>query len=260
MPPGTQTRPTRRRVERAKNKRRSKFLRNAIQFIDRGIPIFPVAKNGKFPLTKNGFQNASTDRKKIEWWAKEFPNANIGVPTGSASGFVVIDLDRKGDVDGVKEFKKFCTRLRIDLPETYRVKTPSGGEHIYFASKYAGLIRSGVRVLGPGIDVRGEGGYVVAEGSSIDGKRYRRVSGSLDDIAMLLGALRREIKSKKKRRQKKPGNGERTYPEGERNDSLFRDACTCLRNGCDKERTLDLVGALTSPPVSHRSTMMRWSR
>lgn len=244
-------RPARRRATRAKKKRRAKFLKNALRFIERGIPVFPVAENSKIPLTTHGFKDATTDPRQIEDWVEEHPQANIGIPTGSASGFVVIDLDRKGGVDGVKGFTSLCHRLHIEIPDTYKIKTPSGGRHLFFRTKRAGLIRNSAGILGPGIDVRGEGGYVVAEGSVIDGKRYKCIGGSLDDIATLPKKLRDESKSAKKRRRGINGHG--TYEVGCRNESLFRDAREFMRNGCSFDRTLDLVRRLNEsackPPL-----------
>lgn len=253
MPPQTQLRAARRRTLRREKKQRKQFEKLAERFIERGIAILPAAENGKIPLTPNGFKDASTDPRQIKKWANEFPNANIGIPTGQGSGFIVIDLDLKGSVDGVKAFESLCNRLDIELPDTYKVRTPSGGQHLYFRRRYAGLIRNSAGVLGPGIDVRGQGGYVVGEGSVIDGKRYRCVSGSLDDIALLPKALRREIKNATKRRRGRHGNGHGTYEDGCRNESLFRDAREFRRKGCSFDRTLDLVRRLNEsackPPL-----------
>lgn len=249
------SRAARRRTVTAEKKRRSRFLKNALRFIERGIPVFPVAANGKNPLTTHGFKDATTDPRQIEDWAEEHPNANIGIPTGQATGFIVIDLDRKGDVDGVKAFKALCDRLDIKIPETYKIRTPSGGLHLFFRTKYAGLIRNSAGILGPGIDVRGEGGYVVAEGSVIDGKRYKRIDGSPDDIATLPKPLHREIKNASKRRKKANGHGD-SIPEGQRDETLFREACSIRAAGHSKTKVADIVSRrnLTSciPPLAQK--------
>ena len=248
-------RPARRRAARAEKKRRSKFLKTALRFVERGIPIFPVAENGKIPLTTSGFKDATTDLHQIKRWARQFPAANIGIPTGSASGFVVIDLDRKGDVDGVKAFESLCHRLDIEIPDTYKIKTPSGGRHLFFGTKHAGLIRNSAGILGPGIDVRGEGGYVVAKGSVIDGKRYRCIGGSLDDIATLPKELRDEIQNATKRRRQGNGHGD-SIPEGQRDVTLFREACGFRAAGHSKAKVADIVSRrnLTSckPPLAQK--------
>ena len=237
----SQTRAEKRGAAHAEEIRRSRFLKNAMRFIERDISIFPIAANSKIPLTRKGFKDATTDRRQIKNWAREFPKANIGIPTGQASGFIVIDLDRKGSVDGVKAFKALCDRLGIELPDTYKIGTPSGGgQHLYFWTKHASEIRNSAGVLGPGIDSRGEGGYVVAEGSVIDRKRYKCVGGSIDDVATLPKKLRDEIKNASKRRKK--ANGHRgDIPKGERNDSLFREARAFCAAGYGKAKVLDLI-------------------
>ena len=182
---------SRRRVKFEKRKRCSRFLNNALGFIERDISIFPVAASDKFPITKRGFKDATTDAKQIRKWAREFPNANIGIKTGSASSLVFIDLDRKNGVDGVKAIETPCNQWKIKLPKTYWVQTPSRGKHIFFRSpKYAGKIPIGVNVLAMGIDIRAEGGCVVAQGSSIDGANYKVIEGDLDNIAILPRRLR----------------------------------------------------------------------
>lgn len=249
-----QTRPEKRRIERAKSKR-SKFLKNAMRFAKRGIPVFPIAENGKNPLTKNGFKDATVDLRQIKRYWKQFPNANIGVPTGGVTGFVVVDLDVKSGIDGVKNFEALCRKIGVDMPDTYTVETPSGGLHFYLRTKHAGKIKNSAGDLAPGIDVRGQGGYVVAEGSSIDGKRYRRVNGVLAAIAKLPTPLRREIKNASKRRRGANGRGD-DIPEGERNDRLFREACAFRASGRSQTKVFDIIEqrnlAACKPPLAQK--------
>lgn len=173
-----------------------------------------------------------------------------GIPTGKRSGFVVVDLDKKGSVDGIAGYQTLLDALGIDPPATYRVKTPTGGEHIYLQTKSAGRIRNSASLLGAGIDVRGEGGYVLGAGSSIDGTKYRRVSGSLDSIALLPKALRRKLMTKKRKRH---GNGRGKYKTGTRNNSLYRDASTLRADGHSYEEVLDSIRSLNlnacQPPL-----------
>ena len=249
----SQSRAAKRRAARAAEGRKSKFLKNALRFVGRDIPVFPIAQDAKTPLTKHGFKDAVTDRRQINEWAREFPKANIGIPTGQASGIVVVDLDRKHTVDGVKGFESLCRRLDVEIPDTYKIKTPSGGEHIYFCTKYAAEIRNSAGVLGPGIDVRGEGGYVVAEGSSIDGTRYTCIGGNVDDIKTIPKKLRDAIKNAKKRRR---GNGAGTYTEGQRNNALYEEAYRLHATGRSYDSTLNLIHRLNEsscqPPLDGR--------
>ena len=58
-----------------------------------GVPVFPCVVEGKRPLTRRGFLDASTAPEQVAAWWSRTPNANIGLPTGAASGVVVVDVD-----------------------------------------------------------------------------------------------------------------------------------------------------------------------
>ncbi|WP_257033485.1 bifunctional DNA primase/polymerase [Streptomyces sp. Ag109_G2-15] len=96
---------------------------------------------------------------------------NVGVATGPA-GLLVIDLDvpkpgkEEGAPDGAASLQALCERTGEDLPPTYQVRTPSGGRHLYFTAPSGGKLPSSVNRLGPHIDTRAWGGYVVAPGST----------------------------------------------------------------------------------------------
>lgn len=165
-----QTRPEKRQQILAARKRRSKFPKIALRFAKRGFAVFPLQPGAKIPLVKNWGKAATTDLRQIKQWWQKWPDANIGLVTGAVNGIVVIDLDVKNGIDGEANFKALCRKLGIRLPRTYIVETPSGGLHLYFRTKRAGKIRNSAGVLGSGIDIRAEGGYVVAAGSLIDDK------------------------------------------------------------------------------------------
>jgi hypothetical protein len=127
--------------------------------------VFPCEWQGerrKSPLTEHGFHDATTLTDTIVAWWSRTPDALIGVPTGAPIGYVVLDIDRKdGGPDG------FATLAKLDspiLPLTPTVHTPSGGTHLYFERPPGGLCNtSGERGhgIGPGIDWRGDGGYII---------------------------------------------------------------------------------------------------
>lgn len=89
------------------------------------------------------------------------PGYGIGIATGSRSGIVGIDLDRKNGVDGLGALQHLATSLGQEVPETLTVLTPTKGYHLYYAYSGDDLYNS-ASVLGPGIDVRAEGGFLVA--------------------------------------------------------------------------------------------------
>jgi hypothetical protein len=142
----------------------------ALGYAEAGFPIFPC-KPTKEPLTPHGFKDATTDEKQIrEWWSKS-PRAMIGMPTGLASGIDVLDIDVKPDeqIDGHKFVPGFARLSPVE------VQTPSGGTHLYFRSE--GKVRNSTDLIGPGVDTRGEGGYVILPLSSNAQGEYDFVKG-----------------------------------------------------------------------------------
>ena len=148
------------------------MLKSALAYAAQGIAVFPcTSKNGaKKPLTKSGFKNASTDPGVItEWWTKT-PDALIGAPTGETAKFFVLDIDCKNKVNGFISLDNLVVE-HGPLPATRTVSTPSGGEHVYF--KHPGSkVKTNAGILAPGVDVRGDGGYIILPPSKIDENCY----------------------------------------------------------------------------------------
>ena len=89
------------------------------------------------------------------------------------AGIVVIDCDCREDKDGEANFRSLCQREGVDLSGVPTVKTPSGGRHFYFKQPAGERIANSAGELGPGIDVRGDGGFVVVPGACrADGGAY----------------------------------------------------------------------------------------
>jgi hypothetical protein len=136
-----------------------------LALIERGMLIFPVSAVDSKPLVRwrYGATPASNDPSQVRVWQHQRPDCRWGIATGD-SGVVVIDLDTKNGVDGISEFAGLVAKFG-SLPPTMRVRTKSGGLHLYFRHP-GGKIKTTAGQLGPGIDVRGDGGYVVAPGST----------------------------------------------------------------------------------------------
>lgn len=130
---------------------------HALAYAARGWPVFPLAERGKNPRTSNGFKDAATNPNVIERWWDRWPEANIGVPTGRAIGAWVLDVDPgKRGADSLAELESELG----PLPDTLEQRTGSGGRHLFFAWVEGREVRNRQAVR-PGIDVRGEGGYIV---------------------------------------------------------------------------------------------------
>ncbi len=139
------------------------FLSDAVGYARRGWEVFPLRVKGKMPLVAKehggrGCLDATRDEDKVrEWWSR-WPRANIGIATGSPSGFFAIDIDpRHGGPDTLRAHIEKHGRL----PRTIMSRTGGGGLHLLFRH-VPGIRNDAGRRLGPGLDVRGDGGYIVA--------------------------------------------------------------------------------------------------
>lgn len=145
------------------------MMEYALSYVSQGYAVFPLKPNAKIPFEGgHGFKDASKDPEVVRQWWSQHPEANVGIATGRISGIVVLDIDRKHGVDGA------VSAAELDLPKTLTIRTPSGGFHLFFKAPPSAIVprRIGVR---PGLDVLGEGGYVVGAGSYINGSAYEIV-------------------------------------------------------------------------------------
>lgn len=126
---------------------------------------------GKHPRTRNGHKAATSDLNTITEWLQRWPQSNWGIATGAASGVLVLDIDPR---NGGDESLRQLVAQYGELPETPEIATGGGGRHFYF--RHPGpLVRSRANLC-PGIDIKADGGYVVAPGSlHASGQRYSEV-------------------------------------------------------------------------------------
>lgn len=143
-------------------------LRNAaLYYAGIGWHIFPLSPGTKKPIKgTHGVKEATTDIGRItEWWTKT-PNANIGLACGEQGGIYVIDvdLDTEKGIDGYNSLKEFPP-----LPETVKQDTPRGGFHAFYKTDNPPRNENNFR---PGIDIRGDGYYVVLSPSTCQNGAY----------------------------------------------------------------------------------------
>jgi hypothetical protein len=134
-------------------------LGHALAFARRGLQVFPCKPRAKEPAIDGGCRAATTEPGTIERWWREEPNYNIALATGAASGVFVVDLD---GADAENELKNLEAQHSA-LPASVEAITPRPGRHIFFLYPAGGVqVRNSTKKIAPDIDVRGDGGYVVA--------------------------------------------------------------------------------------------------
>ncbi|MEU3860473.1 bifunctional DNA primase/polymerase [Streptomyces sp. NPDC028722] len=168
------------------------LLASALSSAERGWPVIPLHPRAKYPAGhperdcpragrcagghRKPEQRATTNPDLIHatWAARPY---NVGIATGPAR-LLVVDLDvRKpeepaGAPDGATSLQALCEHARQAVPATYRVRTARGGEHLYFTAPAGVRLKCSVDRLGPHIDTRAWGGYVVAPGSTTPDGAY----------------------------------------------------------------------------------------
>jgi len=212
--------------------------------------LFPLAPKAKIPAIKNWIQYAENCKiEKIVNAVFSAGGGNVGV---YCKDIFVIDLDVREDrgVDGVALFKAFLAKEGKRLPKTLTVRTPSGGVHLYWRQPKDEPLRSkiGLREFGgKGVDLKGEGGYVVAPFAETDAGVYEILDDSpvAEPPGWLLKALRGSGSASAP--VSVPDSPE-PVPEGERNVSLFRKGLALRMKGFSERATW---GALVLENQTH---------
>jgi len=223
----------------------------ALWYALRGIPVFPCRPRGKEPLVEGGFHAATTDEARIREWWRRWPEANIGVPTGAASGWLVVDVDpRNGGDETLGGWLSKYGRW----PATAEATTGGGGRHIVF--RHVEGLRCGP--LAAGVDLKSDGGYIIVAPSvhptggryMWDGMDGADSLGRLSDPPGWLLRLARE---------KRPPTGSTAAPgrkigAGRRNTELTSLAGVLRSRGAGEAELLDLLARinerLCDPPLN----------
>ncbi|MFD1151419.1 bifunctional DNA primase/polymerase [Saccharothrix hoggarensis] len=159
-------------------------LTSALDAASHGWPVFPLDPGHKTPAIRQWAQRATTDHARITGFWTRHPRHNVGIATGPA-GLVVVDLDvaKPGQPvtagfnmgargRGSDALAALAERAGATVPDTRTVRTPSGGAHLYFRAPDGAALRNTAKRLGPLIDTRAHGGYVVAAGSTLPNGTY----------------------------------------------------------------------------------------
>ena len=241
------------------------LLTSALAYAEHGIPVFPVhgidaqgnctcaypgcTHAGKHPILKGGLGIATTDLEQINVWWESHPDANIGVPTGRASGWYVVDVDQKHH--GIDNYRRFSEQHKNGLPSaTLKVSTGGGGFHLIYAQPTDGQTVGSGNNLGQlrGVSLRGEGGYIVVPPSRhYQQKDYRWLNNfsfhdphnlaNLQPLPVLIANLANMPKSAETKL------ASQVAAKGERNTYLFTQACLFRSEVQDGELLFDRVWA-----------------
>lgn len=240
----------------------------ALAYAERGWPVFPlhspVANGcscgratckdvGKHPRTQHGLHDSSLDPARVrDWWGR-WPDANIAIVTGAASGIVLLDVDPRHGGD--ESLAQLASEIG-PIPPTPMQRTGSGGAHYLF--EHPGQEVRNRAGIYPGLDVRGDGGYFVAAPSlHASGQSYTWLTApSAHPLAqippsLLARMLRVSSSSDGARAKFDAATVLAGVPEGSRDDALFRLACK-LRHAdvpidLAKKLVLEAAGNCTPP-------------
>jgi len=224
------------------------------------IPIQPREKKSLIIWEKYQTQRA-TEEEIRAWWSK-WPDANVGIVTGAISGLVVIDLDTPEAKEKLKELVP-----SYDFPAVPRSRTGKGW-HLFF--QHPGVVIPNRAGIIPGLDVRGDGGYVVAPPSiHPNGKVYKwevPINGELPKVPLELFKLISSPASDS-------GNGYRErfntaealagVPEGQRDETIFRTACKLRSADVPRDMAEALIleeARKCQPPFSERIALEKVAR
>ena len=217
-------------------------LAAALAYAAQGWAVFPVTaaakKSHKAERYSNGAKwGATRDPREVRQDFTRWPGARIGIVTGADSGIVVVETDTPEGhgVDGAIALAEL-EAAHGTLPETLQAISPSGSIHRYFKHPGVGIkVKCSASAIGPGIDVRGDGGMVVAPPSiNLDGRRYRwRNRSPIAAMPVWLVALTREqprasptISQRALAAIKRPFNGPNNYGNAALEDEIAQLANT----------------------------------
>lgn len=243
--------------------------RSALALAASNIPVFPCAAGEKHPAVAGGFHAASAEVDQVRRWWTAMPNANIGIPTGAASGLVVVDVDVHSDVDGYAALERARRKGLVD-GWVAAVATPSGGLHLYFPARGNTDQRSWQSARA-GVDFRGDGGYIIVPPSSRanagEARHYKTLQLARGTDSRLDSRRLRDFLDPPRRSAGPRGAASAMAPadltrltswvsrlqEGERNHGVFWAACKMAEQDVPTGAALDaLTAAGASAGLSER--------
>ncbi|MBP7766581.1 MAG: bifunctional DNA primase/polymerase [Syntrophaceae bacterium] len=235
------------------------FYHAAMDNTRRGFSIIPVRPDKKPYIQWAEYQKRKPTEEEIKHWSVKWPKAMIGIVTGEISNLFVVDCDTLEGFEAVQQ-------LLPDSLVTPIVRTPRGGWHIYFL--YPGNLTIAAGIM-PGVDIRGEGGYIIAPPSiNAEGKAYAWQEGlSIDNVplAPLPCELTRAINNNSTNKY----NRERVdsfvdsadfFTSGRRDEDVFSLANALVKSKLSEkyiQQVIDIVAQNCNPPFSREEAAVK---
>ncbi len=243
------------------------LLTAALRYAELGYRVFPCIRGTKHPITQHGFHDASCDPAQIQAWWAQHPTANIGI---AAEGLLVVDID------GASNPWPHDPERAADLAGAGAIAhTPRGGRHHLFRRPEGVEWKCSTSKIAPGIDIRTDGGYIVAAPSEIKEGPYRWaetleldsalaqlpappawLASELDRVATTTAANKTPTFAPVANGDASAANDANPIPAGQRNATLARLAGSMRRNGMGlTEITAALRAANQTrcvPPIDER--------
>lgn len=226
--------------------------REAIALAQRNFAVFPIAFGRKTPITKHGLHDASANVEFVERLFPQGRRCNVGIATGRVSNIVVLDEDLYRNPEGLQPLEAELGKL----PPTLEARTRAGGRHRYFKYPGAADLSSYNGKLAPNVDLKANGGYVVAPPSFVEmdekgpAGKYEWCSDRA--ASELPPAWVRRLEALKTRAPSRPvasnddlSAGLSVYsvpdrvPEGQRNEALLRYVGSLRGKGIDEAAILE---------------------
>jgi hypothetical protein len=151
----------------------NQMVEAAIDYTLRGWSVIPINPSTRRPNIQGWTDMPIPSRGQIYKWWRQYPSAGIGIVTGKVSGIFAVDIDYKNGKDGFKALESGLeNEPSLDPVSDLIASTPTGGSHVYFALKDDMDVRNAVGIM-DGVDIRGEGGFVIAPPTwrYVDGQR-----------------------------------------------------------------------------------------
>lgn len=237
------------------------IIEQALYYKGLGMSVIPIKQGDKKPIVKwDAYQSRIASDDEIKKWFTDNPKANIGIVTGKISDLFVIDLDKYD-----KDYREELTAQYIpDSVVCPTVTTPKDGQHLYFSFPDDFNITIGARIL-PGVDFRGEGGYVVAPPSingngrayewtvPFDRPQLERPPRGVITLINKQTLYRVPCKEDVRKEHTEPYNPYIILQQGTRDNDIFTVSNALIKNGCDQyftKQVLNILAKNANPPFS----------